>query len=159
MEIIETPVEVLPIIPAWTDQPAGPKAWCVSSRFQGQVLTMSFFQGQIPPSQVFQGQERVPRAETTALASLCNIIKYFRLLCKNLLLQATFMGWLHCLQKETTFSAQGESSDFWQGCEQSCPGWCHWWCSSFHPLLLDASDTGVVWPEKMSGCLKVTFSL
>ena len=95
----ETPVEVLPILPAWTDQPAGPKAWCVSSRFQGQVLTMSFFQGQIPPSQVFQGQERVPRASTTALASLCNIIKYFRLLCKNLLLQATFRGWLHCLQK------------------------------------------------------------
>ena len=73
---------------------------------------MFFFQGQIPPSQVFQGQERVPRASTTALASLCNIIKYFRLLCKNLLLQSTFRGWLHCLQRETTFSAQGESSDF-----------------------------------------------
>ena len=96
-----------------------------------------------------QGQERAPRALTTALASLCNMFKYFRLLCKNWLTLTPHMVCCKVLQGDYFLDQQKKTSRFWflsRKAGQLSPGGGHWRSPSFHPLLLDASNPGVVWP-------------
>ena len=81
-----------------------------------------------------QGQERAPRALTTALASLCNMFKYFRLLCKNWLTRHTTHS---VLQGATRRLLSRPTEKDFKVLVSESKGWATkpWWRSLEEPLL------------------------
>ena len=95
-----------------------------------------------------QGQERAPRALTTALASLCNMFKYFRLLCKNWLTITPHMVCCKVLQGDYFLDQQKKTSVFWF-LGQKAEGTKPWWRSWEEPLLPSTPP----WCEQSGGRL------